>query len=155
MTDAFRLIGLLFIRSIPTVFFVIIVLVILDRLFFRPLMAVTTSRAGKTVGALEKARQQMNGAEARLLQYESALQAARVEIYRQRQTEHQSALKQHEEAIRVARERAEAMMKDAQAAVEAEVDVAKRQLALSCGVLAGEIAKKILGAADPGGSARA
>ena len=153
MGDAFRLVELLFVRSLPTVIFVIILLAILDRFFFRPVAEVMKRRAEKTVGALAHAREQVNEAGAKSRQYESALQAAKIEIYRQRQADHLKALAEQEGALRAARERAEALAKEAQATLASEVALARRQLSVSRQTLATEIVEKILGTTD--GSAQA
>ncbi|MGH9398432.1 MAG: hypothetical protein ACRD18_16485 [Terriglobia bacterium] len=144
MGDAFKLIGLLFVRSIPTVIFIIILLAILDRLFFRPIADVMKKRAEGTVGAMSRAREQMSEAETKSRQYEAALQAARMEVYSQRQTEHAKALVQHEASLRAARERSEGLVKEAQAAIAAEAGLVRQQLSVSCQTLANEIAEKIL-----------
>ncbi|MGH9353504.1 MAG: ATP synthase F0 subunit B [Terriglobia bacterium] len=150
MSDAFRLVGLLFVRSAPTVIFVIILLAILDRLFFRPIAEVMKKRAENTVGALARAREQVNEAEAKSRQYESALQAARAEVFKQRQTEHQKALEEQDRAMHAAREHSQDLVRKAQTALAGEVAFARRQLLASGQALAQEIAEKILGAPHAG-----
>ncbi|MGH9345619.1 MAG: ATP synthase F0 subunit B [Terriglobia bacterium] len=144
MSDAFRLVGLLFVRSVPTVIFVIILLATLDRLFFHPIADVIKKRAESTVGALARAREQVREAEAKSRQYESALQAARAETFKQRQAEHQKALEEQDRALRAARERSEGIVKEAQTALVREVELARQQLQISGHALAQEIADKIL-----------
>lgn len=150
MGDPFKLVGLLFVRSAPTVIFVILLLAILDRLFFRPIAQVMKKRAERTVGALARAREEMTEAEAKRRQYEAAVQAARIEIYSQRQAEHQAVLQEHENALRMARERSEALVKEAQVELASEAALVKQQLSISCQSLAREITGKILGTADGG-----
>ncbi|HEV2418140.1 MAG TPA: hypothetical protein VGX94_10070 [Terriglobia bacterium] len=150
MSDAFRLVGLLFVRSAPTVIFVIILLAILDRLFFRPVAEVMKKRAESTVGALARAREQVSEAEAKSRQYESSLQAARAEIFQQRQAEHQKAIEEQDRALHSARERSEGLVREAQAALTGEVTLARQQLLTSAQSLAQEIADKILGAPRAG-----
>lgn len=152
MSDAFKLVGLLFVRSAPTVIFVIILLAILDRLFFRPIADVMKKRAEGTVGALARAREQVSEAEGKSRQYESALQAARLEVYSQRQAEHQNALDEQDNALRAARGRSEALVREAQTALAAEVERARQQLAGSCQALGQEITEKILGVPGAGES---
>lgn len=150
MSDAFRLVGLLFVRSAPTVIFVIILLAILDRLFFRPVAEVMKKRAESTVGALARAREQVSEAEAKSRQYESSVQAARVGIFQQRQAEHQKALEEQDRALHSARERSEGLVREAQTALAGEVTLARQQLLTSTQSLAHEIADKILGAPHAG-----
>ncbi|MGH9404950.1 MAG: ATP synthase F0 subunit B [Terriglobia bacterium] len=149
MSDALRLVGFLFLRGLPTVVFVIILLAILDRLFFRPIAGVMKKRTERTVGALDRAREQVKRAEGKSREYVTALNAARAEIYRQRQAEHQDAMKERDRALGSARERAEHMRTAAEEEIAAEKFEAERQLFFSCQRLAGEIADKLVGA-DPG-----
>ena len=152
MSETFKLLQQLFLSSIPTVVFVIILLVILDRLFFRPVADAIKERAGKTEGALERARKQVAAAETRSREYEDAVRAARQQIYSQRQEEKRKAEAERDTTLRLARERAEALVKSAEATVAGEVSVAKQQLTTSCQALAEELANKIIsGGVQPGG----
>ncbi len=58
MGDTFRQLGHLFLQTVPTVVFVFLLFVILDRIFFRPLTAVLKRREESTLGALARAREQ-------------------------------------------------------------------------------------------------
>lgn len=144
-----KLLGLLFVRSIPTVVFVIILLAILDRLFFRPIAEVMKKRAEGTVGAMARAREQMNQAQAKTQEYESALRAAKMELYRQRQADHARVVEEHEAALRTARAHSEQLVKEAQAAIALEAAAAREQLRAGGHALAKEIADKILGGGAP------
>lgn len=139
-----KLLGLLFVRSIPTVVFVIILLAILDRLFFRPIAEVMKERTEATVGAMARAREQMSQAQTKSQQYESALRAAKMELYRQRQADHAKVLQEQDAALREARAHSEQLVKDAQAAIAAEAAAAREQLRAGGQTLANEIADKIL-----------
>lgn len=154
MSDALRLVGLLFVRSIPTIIFVVILVAILDRLFFRPIAAVLKQRAGETTGALERARRQAEEAAAKTEHYRGELAAARAEIFRKRQEDHQSALAEMDGVLRRAREHSEGLVHEASQALAAEVAEARRELTASTQSLAREIAGKIL-AAPEGGEDRA
>jgi len=58
MGDILSRLGHLFVQSTPTVIFVFLLLVVLDRLFFRRLTEVLREREARTSGALERAREQ-------------------------------------------------------------------------------------------------
>ena len=58
MGDTFRQLGHLFLQTVPTVIFVFLLFLILDRIFFSPLTAVLKKREELTVGALARAREQ-------------------------------------------------------------------------------------------------
>jgi|SRR5579875_1238291 len=144
MGDTLRLLQHDFLSSIPTIVFVILLLAILERLFFRPIAKTMEKRAERTVGALERAKEQVAAAEAKSRQYESALLAARQELYDRSQEERQKALAEREAALRTARERAEELVKNAQQALANEVSLARQQLSSSCQALAEEITETLL-----------
>lgn len=144
MGDTLRLLQHDFISSIPTVVFVIILLIILERLLFRPLADVMKKRADGSVGAQEHAREVVEAAKTKSREYEAALQTARLEVYNFRQSERNKALAEHESALKAARARADGLVKNAQTALAAEVSAAKQQLEASCRDLAAEITKRIL-----------
>ncbi|MGH9446453.1 MAG: ATP synthase F0 subunit B [Terriglobia bacterium] len=141
--------GQLYLHSLSTVVFVIVLLLILNYLFFRPLAEVMKQRADATEGALARAREQAGAAQAKSREYEDAIRAGRVQIYAARQEDRQRALAERESSLKGARERSEALVKEAQAALAREASAAKEQLAASAHALAREIAEKVLG--DGGG----
>ena len=57
--------GHLFVQSFPTVIFVFVLLVVLNKVFFQPLIRTMKKREEQTTGALVKAREQTEAAEAR------------------------------------------------------------------------------------------
>ena len=58
----FDQLGHLFLQAIPTVILIFVLFVILDRMFFRPLIGVMKQREELTVGALARAREQASAA---------------------------------------------------------------------------------------------
>ncbi|MGH9469109.1 MAG: hypothetical protein ACRD1N_02050 [Terriglobia bacterium] len=151
MGDTLKLLQYDFLSSIPTAIIVIILLVILERIFFRPIAEVTKRRAEASTGAQEFAREQIAAAAAKSKEYDDALRAARLAVYNSREQERRNALTERDAALKTARERAEGLVKKAQAAVAAEVASAKEQLAASSQALAAEITGRIL---EDGGSPR-
>ncbi len=117
----FDQLGHLFLQAIPTVILVFLLFVILDRIFFHPLTAVLKQREELTVGALARSREQAATAETKTHEYEEAFQAARQEVYRQREAERHTNLEQRDAALRNAREQAEVLIREARAALAAEV----------------------------------
>lgn len=144
MTNVFGALEQLFIHSIPTVIFVIILFFVLEHIFFRPVAEVMKKRAAATVGAMEWARKQAGAAEQKSREHDAAMQAARLEIYSTRQNDRQSALAEREARLRAARERSEGLVKEAQNSIAAESAAAKEQLAAVSQSLAREITEKIL-----------
>jgi F0F1-type ATP synthase membrane subunit b/b' len=143
--------GQLYLHSIPTIVFVVILFIILNYLFFRPLAEVMKKRADATEGAIARAREQAGAAEAKSRAYEDAMRAARGEIYAGRQEDRKRALAEREQLLKSARERGEGLVKDAQAALTREAAAAREELAAAANTLAREITEKILG---NGGAAR-
>ena len=72
MLEILRQLGHLFVRSIPTVISVFFLLLVLERLFFRPLLEVLKKREEATRGALVRASEQAAATEAKAREYEEA-----------------------------------------------------------------------------------
>jgi len=147
MGETFRQLGHLFAQSIPTVIFVFLLGVILDRLFFRPLDAVLKQREEETLGAFDRARELSAAADAKAKEYEAEFQAARQEVYRLRESDRRTGLQEGEEMLSGARARAESALKDAQAALHAEAESVKQQLTGITRSLALEVTRTVLGEA--------
>jgi len=147
MGETFRQLGHLFAQSIPTVIFVFLLGVILDRLFFRPLDAVLKQREEETLGAFDRARELSAAADAKAKDYEAEFQAARQEVYRLRESDRRTGLQEGEEMLSGARARAESALKDAQAALHAEAESVKQQLTGITRSLALEVTRTVLGEA--------
>lgn len=141
----FSQLGHLFLQATPTVILVFFLFIVLDRIFFRPITAVMTQREESTVGALARAREQGAVAETKTREYEEAFQAARQEVYRQREVTRRTNLEQRDGALRKAREQAEVVVRDAQAALATEVARAKAELDGACRPLAEEISESLVG----------
>jgi F-type H+-transporting ATPase subunit b len=155
MNDILRQLGSLFAQSAPTAFLVLILLVILDRLFFKPLAKVLRDREAASSGALARAKEHRNAVAAKSAEYEARFQAARQEVYRRRELERQKALADREQALRRAREQAEVWLKEALTGIAQEAEAARNALGAECRALAMEIADTILGENVPqGGTAQ-
>ncbi|HVA00489.1 MAG TPA: ATP synthase F0 subunit B [Terriglobia bacterium] len=133
--------GQLFAQTIPTVVFVFCLVLVLDRLFFKPLSQTVDARAKATSGALADAHEQAVAAEGKSHQYEQALQKARQEIYRLREAARREALSEREKTIQQARSEAEATLKEAHQALQEEVTKSKIELRLTVESLAAEVAE--------------
>lgn len=135
----------LFLQSVPTIILVFLLFIVLDRIFFGPMLQVLQRRKDLTVGALASARQQTAAAEAKARQYEEAFQIARQEVYRLRETDRRASVERREAALRLARQEAEALIAAARASLEADVTRAKAELDTVCQPLAEEISQILLG----------
>lgn len=149
MGDTLKLLQHDFLSSIPTAIIVIVLLIILERIFFRPVAEVMKKRAEASTGAQEYAREQIAAAEAKSKEYDDTLKAARLEVYNSREGERKKSLTERDATLKAARDRAGALVQKAQAAVSAEAASAREQLAASTQALAAEITDRILGDAEP------
>lgn len=131
--------GQLLVQSIPTIVFVLFLVVFLNRLFFKPLSRTLDARAKATSGALAEARQQAERADATFAEYEKAIQAARQEIYQHRDEVRREALSKRDSRIQDARSRADSMVNEAQASLEKETALAKLELRTATDSLAVEV----------------
>jgi len=145
MSEVLSQLGRLFVQSVPTIIFVFLLFVILDRLFFRPVGKVLKEREEATVGAQGRAGAAAAAAEAKLRGYEAALQAARLEVHRLREAARRESLKEREGTLQNAREQAALLLQEAQASLSAEVAAAQRDLTSASRALAEQIAATILG----------
>ena len=145
MGDILHQLGRLFLQSIPTVVFVFFLLVILDWLFFRPLSRLLKEREDATVGALARAREKSATAEHKALEYDSAFQAARQEVYRQREVDRKAALQERETTLQKMREQSEVWRQSAQTTLRKDVEAVKQELQTACRSLAQEITEVMLG----------
>src|SRR2546427_1640915 len=92
MGDILSQLSHLLVQSLPTVVLVFLHMVVLDRLFFKPLTGVLKQREEATTGALARAREQAAASEAKAREYEAALQAARQEVYRLQEADRRAAV---------------------------------------------------------------
>jgi F-type H+-transporting ATPase subunit b len=132
--------GQLLVQSIPTIILVLFLVAFLNRLFFRPLSQTLEARAKATSGALAEAREQAERADARMAEYEKAIQAARQGIYQHREAARREALGERDIQIQGARAHAETMINEAQKEVEKETVLAKSELKAASDSLAVEVA---------------
>lgn len=152
MGEIFSQLGHLFLQSVPTVILVFLLFILLDRIFFRPVLAVLKQREEMTGGALVRAREQSVLAEAKGREYEAAFQAARQEVYRLREEDRRANLEKRDAALHKAREQAEVVIRDAQASLAGEVARVKAELDAACQSLADEITQSLVGPETPSGT---
>ncbi|TAM84589.1 MAG: hypothetical protein EPN47_00285 [Acidobacteria bacterium] len=131
--------GQLLVQSIPTIVFVVFLVAFLNRLFFKPLSRAMDARAKATSGALIEAREQAERADARLADYERAIQEGRQKIYQHAEDVRRESLSQRDSRIHEARSRADSMVNEAQASLAREAAMAKLELQTTADLLAVEV----------------
>lgn len=144
MENVLTQIAHLFLESVPTIIFVFIVFLVLDRVLFRPLTRVLEEREGMTRGAVERAAKHTEQAEAKTADYDRALQQVQQEIYRRREASRQKALDQRDEILKQARQRAEHMVSDERERIAGNVEAVKGELSAETQMLARQISETVL-----------
>ena len=108
MDETLRQIGGLLLGSIPTVICFLLLYGLYTVLVHRPLTRVLAERRARTQGAIEKARVDIQSAEARTAEYEQKLREARLALFKAQEALRAQASQARAAAIAEARERAQA-----------------------------------------------
>ncbi len=130
---------------IPAILIFLILVVVLNRLLFKPLQKVQAERESRTNGLMKEARAKMNHQLDLLGDYQATIKAARMESYRQQEQLRTEAMKKRADVLAKARTAGEQMIQDSRVSILSQVEAAKRQLDLEAQELAHGIASTILG----------
>jgi F-type H+-transporting ATPase subunit b len=144
MDETLRQIGGLLLGSIPTVIFFLLLYGLYTVLVHKPLARVLAERHARTQGAIEKARADVQSAEARTAEYEQRLRDARVALFKAQEARRAQAAQARAAAIAEARSKAQAQVEQGRAAIENQKRVAKQSLEGEAGRLASEIIRSVL-----------
>jgi len=127
------------------VFFVLLLTLVLDRLFFRPLLAIIKQREDAVGSA--KALADQAAAEARRAgdEFERQTTAARAEVYRQMDEVRRAAQDDRAALVEATRKEVETSLAKAKAELASEVADARARLDKDADALAAEAASQILG----------
>ncbi|HSY98226.1 MAG TPA: hypothetical protein VK788_01920 [Terriglobales bacterium] len=144
MDETLKQVGELLLGSIPTIIFMVLLYGIYSALVHKPLVKVLAERRSKTEGAIEKARADIAAAEARTAEYEQRLREARIAVFKNQEALRQQALQARAAAVAEARNRAQAQVEQARAAIEKDKVAAQAGLEAESGKLAAEIIRIVL-----------
>jgi F-type H+-transporting ATPase subunit b len=144
MDETLKQVGELLLGSIPTIIFMVLLYGIYTVLVHKPLVKVLAERRGKTEGAVEKARADIAAAEARTAEYEQRLREARMAVFKNQEALRQQALQARAAAVAEARNKAQAQVEQARAAIEKDKTAAQTGLQAESGKLAAEIIRIVL-----------
>jgi F-type H+-transporting ATPase subunit b len=144
MDETLRQVGELLLGSIPTIIFMVLLYGIYSAVVHKPLVKVLAERRSKTEGAIEKARADIAAAEARTAEYEQRLREARIAVFKDQEALRQQALQARAAAVAEARNRAQAQVEQARAAIEKDKVAAQVGLEAESGKLAAEIIRIVL-----------
>jgi len=144
MEETLHALGGILLRALPTFFLVFLLSIYLKNVFFKPLEKVLRQRYEASGGARKLAEESMELASAKTADYEAAVRAARLEIYRAQERAFHELEEQQAAENAAARERANALTREAKTQLAAEAEAAKATLAGEAEGLAGQIADSIL-----------
>jgi F-type H+-transporting ATPase subunit b len=144
MDETLRQIGGLLLGSIPTVICFLLLYGFYVVLVHKPLARVLGERHARTQGAIEKARADVESAEARTADYEQKLREARFALFKQQEARRAKAAQARAAAVAEARERAQAQVDKERAAIEQDKLIVKSSLEAEAGRLASEIIRIVL-----------
>ena len=152
MDPLLRQVGDLLLGAVPTAVMFLLLYAIYSSLVGNPLRKLLDERRQRTEGAVLKARADIAAAESKTHDYEQRLREARLVIFRAQEARRQAAQKARAEALALARERAQQQVREAHAAIDQDISLARQSLKAESEALASEIIRTIL---KPAGAASA
>jgi F-type H+-transporting ATPase subunit b len=140
----------LFIGSIPTIIFFLLLVVAYGLLVRRPLDAILAERRKRTTGAIEQARGAISTAEAETQIFEDKLRAARTELFNARDERLKRLAAERERALGQAREVTQTKVAAARLQMEQSAAVGRQQIDNISGELSAQILRAVLPAGVSG-----
>jgi F-type H+-transporting ATPase subunit b len=144
MDETLRQIGELLLGSIPTVLFFLLLFGLYTALVHKPLKAVLAERRARTMGAIEKARADVESAERRTAEYEQKLREARLALFKAQEERRGKASQWRAAAVEQARKQAQMKVEQARAAMAQDTAQARQTLQGEAGRLSAEIIRTVL-----------
>ena len=136
--------GGLALGSVPTIIFLILLVVLYGYLVRRPLDKTLAERRSRTSGAVEQARGAIAAAEAETAVYEGKLRAARADLAAAREHRLKQWQAERDRVLESARNEAQAMVRAARTEVEDSAVTARRQMESVAGELSEQILRALL-----------
>ncbi len=131
-------------KAVPTILLLIVLHFYLKAMLFRPLAKTLRQRDALTTGARQSAQESLVSAERKTAEFESKLQVARSEVYREQEEMRRKWLEEQAVQIEQGREKTAAVVRDAKFQISREAAAARTTLLESSGTLADQIASSIL-----------
>ncbi len=136
--------GGLVLGSVPTMIFFLLLVAAYGTLVRKPLDKTLAERRARTTGAVEKARGAIAAAEAEATVYEEKLRAARSEMLAARERKVQQWQANRDQAVKAAREAAQARVNAAKQEIETMSVSARKQIEESTAQLSEQILRAVL-----------
>jgi F-type H+-transporting ATPase subunit b len=144
MDEILNQLGGLFIGSVPTIVFFLLLVVAYGFLVRRPLDAVLEERRKRTTGAVEAARAAIGHAEQETAIFEEKLRAARTELFNARAARMKQWATEREHAIEQARAETQAKVAAARLELERSAAAGRQQIEAMSGELSAQVLKAVL-----------
>ncbi len=136
--------GELFLKALPTFILLLLLHFYLKWAFYRPMDTLLRRRWEATAGARKAAEETLARADQLASDYETALQSARREMYREYEEARQRWLDNQAAALSAMRRRMQALVADAKARIAEDAASARRSLEAESETLAEEITRALL-----------
>jgi F-type H+-transporting ATPase subunit b len=150
MDEILNQLGGLFIGSVPTIVFFLLLVVAYGYLVRRPLDAVLEERRKRTSGAVEAARAAISQAENETAIFEEKLRAARTELFNARAARLKQWAAERENTISQARAETQAKVLAARVQLEQSAAVGRKQIEAMSAELSAQVLKAVLPAGMSG-----
>ena len=144
MEATLHALGRILLNALPTFFILLFLFVYLQQMFFGPLRKTLAARFAASEGAQLAAKQSLERAALQVEEYQRALQAARVESYKQQEAAFQQISAENAGHAAEVRKQAEASILGAKEQMDREVADAKQNLEAQSEQLAERISEVIL-----------
>jgi F0F1-type ATP synthase membrane subunit b/b' len=136
--------GGIVLNGLPTFFLVLILAFFVRFLYLKPLEKVLAERFRLTEGARKAAEDSLKNADAKIADYQNALQKARNEIYLEQSAFLQKIHAEQAELAHTERVQSETRVAAIKLSIAQEADAARESLSAQAETLAGQIADAIL-----------
>jgi F-type H+-transporting ATPase subunit b len=150
MNEILNQLGGLFLGSVPTIVFFLLLVVAYGFLVRRPLDAVLAERRKRTSGAVEAARAAIGQAENETAIFEDKLRAARTELFNARAARVKQWAAERELALDQARTETQTRVLAARVQLEQSAAVGRQQIETMSGELSAQVLKAVLPAGVSG-----
>ena len=144
MQEIVQQLGELFLQAVPTVLIILAFYLMMRALFFKPLLKVMAEREARTAGARKAAQVAEAAAAEKVKQYQEALKRARAQVYSEQEAARRKLLDERAAVLKEARSKAAAEVAAGKERVAKELAAARRDIEVSVGQLAAEIARRVL-----------
>jgi F0F1-type ATP synthase membrane subunit b/b' len=137
--------GGIILNGLPTFFLVLILAFFVKFLYLKPLDKILAERFRLTEGARKAAEDSLKNADARIAEYQQALNKARSDIYLEQAAFLQKLREEQAELAKAVRVESDTRVAEIKLSIAKEADDARSNLEAQADTLAGQIADAILG----------